>query len=74
MNNSKDHKIQTLKVVKNTETQADEVLRGCLGRLKSVFVVGWSDSDKLYTGHTGSEVGDLLLLLELAKEYILDKA
>ena len=55
-------------------TDPDQVLAGAKGKLGRVLVIGFEGSDtggRLYLAGSHSEVGDALLLLELAKRYFV---
>lgn len=41
--------------------------------LKSVMLMGWDKDDQLYVAASTGDLGELLLLLELAKQATLDQ-
>ena len=53
----------------------ETVLDGASGaNLDACMVIGWDADGKLYLASSDAELGGLLLLLELAKQEILDRA
>lgn len=53
------------------DIEPDGVLESAKGELAQVLVVGWDTGDFLYMASSTSKVGEILLLLELAKEKLL---
>ena len=49
----------------------DRILSGALGRLDQCLVIGWALEGELYCASSTAKIGDMLILLERAKEQAL---
>lgn len=49
----------------------DKVLSGAVGKLQSVILAGYAADGSIYVAGTHSEVGENLLLLERAKNFLM---
>lgn len=54
------------------DIEPDKVLESAKG-LETVFVVGWDKEGDLYAASSTSNLGELLILIERAKEALLDQ-
>lgn len=53
------------------DIEPDKILSGAKGKLKKVIIVGY-DEDGLYVASSSCDIGHNLLLLERARDLLLD--
>lgn len=51
--------------------EPDAVLDEAKGKLSDVLVLGWDHNDEFAINYSNAEIGELLILLELAKRDVL---
>jgi len=51
----------------------DKVLEGALGKLDLGMVIGYDKEDILYVASSTSQIGDLILILERDKQFLLEQ-
>jgi hypothetical protein len=49
------------------------VLEAAKEKLEDCLVIGWTKEDEFYLASTTSKAGEILLLIDLAKEYLMRK-
>jgi hypothetical protein len=63
--------IVELNLVTTVDIDPDDVLEGAKGKLTDVFIIGW-ENDELYLASSTSSVGDLNIVLDIAKQRLLE--
>lgn len=54
------------------DVDPDTVLDAAIGKLESVLVLGWDFNDQPYFAGSTSDMGEILILIELFKKQILE--
>jgi hypothetical protein len=60
-----------LHVATKLDLPPDNVLQGAVGKVADVVVVGWDNDGDLYIAASQAALGEILILLEKAKEEVL---
>ena len=60
-----------LSLVTTVDIDPDDVLEAAKGKLTDVFIIGWSE-DELYIDSSTSSLGDLNIVLDIAKQRLLE--
>lgn len=53
------------------DLKADDVLEAAKEKLEEALILGWAEDGDFYLASTTSQIGNMLLLLELAKSALL---
>ncbi len=63
-----------LDISTKSDLEPDTVLTGALGAVDSVLVLGWDAHGDLYIASSDASIGNLLLLVEMARRELLEQA
>ena len=64
--------VVSLDVQTSLDIPADKVLQGALdAEIATAVVIGWDKDDNFYFASSDASIGEILLLLELAKKRLL---
>ena len=66
-------KVTTLNCKTTLDICPDDVLAGAECKLKDVLLIGWDENDSLYVSSSKSDIAELNMWIDLAKQYLLDQ-